>query len=42
MLFGDPDPKGSNTTLGWYAAYKKDDEKKQDSLEGEGVPWLTR
>ncbi len=27
LLFGDPDPKGSNTTLGWYAAYQKDASK---------------
>ncbi len=25
LLFGDPDPNGTNTTLGWYAAYKKDE-----------------
>jgi hypothetical protein len=23
LLFGDPNPKGANTTLGWYAAYMK-------------------
>jgi hypothetical protein len=23
LLFGDPNPQASNTTLGWYAAYKK-------------------
>jgi hypothetical protein len=27
LLFGDPDPKGSDTTLGWYAAYKKDEKE---------------
>jgi hypothetical protein len=27
LLFGDPSPKGANTTLGWYAAYKKDQSK---------------
>jgi len=38
VLFGDPDPQGPNTALGWYAAYKKDEEKKN----GDGVkelPW---
>jgi len=27
LLFGDPNPKGANTTLGWYAAYLKDPSK---------------
>ncbi len=52
VLFGDPDPNGSNTTLGWYVAYKKDDEKKDDEKKddekkdsadtGEAMAWLTR
>jgi hypothetical protein len=28
LLFGDPEPKGSDTTLGWYAAYLKDEKEK--------------
>ena len=24
LLFGDPDPASTNSTLGWYVAYKKD------------------
>ncbi len=28
LLFGNPDPNSKTSTLGWYAAYKKDDEKK--------------
>jgi hypothetical protein len=27
LLFGDPNPKGANTTLGWYAAYMKNPSK---------------
>jgi hypothetical protein len=27
LLFGDPSPKGANTTLGWYGAYLKDPSK---------------
>jgi len=30
LLFGDPDPKAAQTTLGWYAAYMKNPEKKKD------------
>jgi hypothetical protein len=30
LLFGDPDPSAVNTTLGWYAAYMKNPEKKED------------
>jgi hypothetical protein len=26
LLFGDPNPQNNNSALGWYAAYKKDDE----------------
>lgn len=28
MLFGDPNPEATNTTLGWYAAYAKNPSKK--------------
>ena len=27
LLFGDPNPQGANTTLGWYAAYMKNPSK---------------
>jgi hypothetical protein len=27
LLFGDPNPRGANTTLGWYAAYAKNPSK---------------
>ena len=27
LLFGDPNPKAGNTTLGWYAAYAKNPSK---------------
>jgi hypothetical protein len=27
LLFGDPKPQGTNTTLGWYAAYLKNPSK---------------
>jgi hypothetical protein len=27
LLFGDPNPRGANTTLGWYAAYMKNPSK---------------
>lgn len=32
LLFGDPN-QHNNSTLGWYAAYKKDDEKKDKANE---------
>lgn len=32
LLFGDPDPKGSDTTLGWYAAYKKDEKDPEKAV----------
>jgi hypothetical protein len=38
VLFGDPDPQGPNTALGWYAAYKKDEEKK-DGNGAKELPW---
>ena len=38
VLFGDPDPQGANTALGWYAAYKKDEEKK-DGDGAKELPW---
>ena len=39
VLFGDPDPQGANPALGWYAAYKKDEEKKKDSDQAQELPW---
>jgi hypothetical protein len=30
LLFGDPDPASTNSTLGWYVAYKKDSPKEQN------------
>ena len=38
VLFGDPDPQGANSALGWYAAYKKDEEKK-DGDKAQELPW---
>ncbi|HKE58970.1 MAG TPA: hypothetical protein VKB46_19805, partial [Pyrinomonadaceae bacterium] len=32
LLFGDPNPQGLNTKLGWYAAYKKDQSKTGPAL----------
>jgi hypothetical protein len=29
-LFGDPDPQSTNSSLGWYLAYKKDEKKKEE------------
>jgi hypothetical protein len=42
LLFGDPEPKASNTTLGWYAAYMKDkpkdgDKDKQVAVSGHAL-----
>ena len=31
LLFGDPDPASSASSLGWYAAYKKDQKKDADT-----------
>jgi len=36
LLFGDPDPSNTNSTLGWYAAFKKDAPPAQGG--GKGVP----
>jgi hypothetical protein len=30
LLFGDPDPESTSSSLGWYLAYKKDEKKKKD------------
>ena len=36
LLFGDPDPKAKQTTLGWYAAYMKNPGKKKDDKSDGG------
>ncbi len=38
VLFGDPDPRAGNAALGWYLAYKKDEEKKKDDKLKPVVP----
>lgn len=38
VLFGDPDPASPSSALGWYAAYKKDEEKK-DGNQTKELSW---
>lgn len=34
LLFGDPDPASTNSTLGWYAAYQKNQTRPQSGTNG--------
>ncbi len=38
LLFGNPDPGNGASSLGWYAAYLKDKDKKDDSKNGSLAP----
>lgn len=37
LLFGDPDPQSASSTLGWYAAYKKDEKTGATGPAGGGL-----